>query len=412
MKMLNSISLETLCKWKLILYVLVTVFFITIKSETCGSSTRTTGNCMPEDVFLTFPELAIKYFGTYEEHDVITSDGYILKLHKIPGNQSRPVLLVHGLSGSSDDFIIRGNTSISVSLARAGYDVWLLNKRGNQYSRRHVTLVPDADSAFWNFTFHEHGEDVVAAVDFILEKTGLETVPAVGISQGVSSVFALGATRPEYNKKIKPFIALGPILNFTDLASPIPQILQWRDFIKFYFENLAANEVGGRYSSNKAFADSVCTQRLFFQSCMNLFYFPIVGFNPTEYDYDFTVTLFSHTQVGTSKKNMLHYLQLFTTGKFQQFDYGLFKNLEVYGTATAPLYDFTKISMDVYVLSAKNDKIAPPRNIDTWQHLLPNCKRNYQMKSASFNHVDFMWGLKGHVITNKYVIKILNEYNL
>jgi lysosomal acid lipase/cholesteryl ester hydrolase len=409
MKILNAISLKTVYKWEYI-FVLVTVYFIPIECESCGSSTRTRGNCVPEDAFLTFPELAIKYAGTYEEHDVITADGYILKMHNIPGNKSRPVLLVHGLVGSSDDFIIRGNTSITVTLAKAGFDVWLVNTRGNLYSRRHVTLVPDVDSAFWNFTFHEHGDDVVAAVDFILERNGQKSVAAIGISQGVSSVFALGATKAEYNEKIKPFIALGPIVNLTELAAPIPQLVQWTDLIQFYLENLSPDEIGGKYSALKAVGDAICTHRLFFQSCMNLFYFPIVGFNPIEYDYDFTATLFSHTQVGTSKKNILHHSQLFKSGKFHQYDYGFFKNLQVYGTHTPPLYDFRKITMDVYILSAKNDIIAPPRNIRYWQQLLPNCKRNYQMKSASFNHVDFMWGLKGHVITNKYVLKILKEY--
>lgn len=113
-----------------------------------------------------------------------TEDGYILQLHrvvnpKLPKHMpKRPVLLQHGLFGSSDDFLINspgylnqdgdyvepcmdanvtreiggnraviGNT-IAFVLAQFGYDVWLGNARGNYYSRNHTYWNPSQDSEF------------------------------------------------------------------------------------------------------------------------------------------------------------------------------------------------------------------------------------------------------------------------
>ncbi len=43
-------------------------------------------------------------------------------------------------------------------LANIGYDVWLGNNRGNKYSRSHISLNPDKDKNFWDFSFHEMGK--------------------------------------------------------------------------------------------------------------------------------------------------------------------------------------------------------------------------------------------------------------
>ena len=67
-----------------------------------------------------------------EEHNVITHDGYILGVFRIP----------HGRNSSKQ--------SLAFILADIGYDVWLGNMRGNRYSRAHVKYNPNHDEAFWD----------------------------------------------------------------------------------------------------------------------------------------------------------------------------------------------------------------------------------------------------------------------
>jgi pimeloyl-ACP methyl ester carboxylesterase len=55
-----------------------------------------------------------------------------------------PVFFQHGLFDSSDAFIMNyAEVAPAFVAARAGYDVWLGNTRGNKYSRKNVKWNPD-----------------------------------------------------------------------------------------------------------------------------------------------------------------------------------------------------------------------------------------------------------------------------
>ena len=61
------------------------------------------------------------------------------------------IFLQHGLLCSSTNWLTNLRTeSFAYLLADKGFDVWMGNVRGNDYSRRHVSLSPD-ELKFWKF---------------------------------------------------------------------------------------------------------------------------------------------------------------------------------------------------------------------------------------------------------------------
>ena len=66
----------------------------------------------------------------------------------------------HGMFSNSEIFMLNGTNSTAFKIAKAGYDVWLGNNRGNQFSKTHVRLDPansDDQAEYFDFCFEEMG---------------------------------------------------------------------------------------------------------------------------------------------------------------------------------------------------------------------------------------------------------------
>ena len=108
----------------------------------------------------------------WANHEVHTDDGYILNIFRLlpPGFDSDdenhiwgdPVFLQHGMGANGSRFINRLEDqddefdALAISLAKEGYDVWIGNNRGNQFSSLHEKLDWSEDEAdYWAYSFPE-----------------------------------------------------------------------------------------------------------------------------------------------------------------------------------------------------------------------------------------------------------------
>ncbi|KAJ8718191.1 hypothetical protein PYW07_006121 [Mythimna separata] len=372
-----------------------------------------------DDVILNSTQLAQKYLYPIEEHTIKTDDGYILTLFRIPPQkQTRDVLkkpvvfLMHGMLGSSDDWLIMGpKKSLAYLLADAGYDVWLGNARGNKYSRRHVTRWP-AMADFWQFSIDEIAlHDLPAMIDFALETTKQEKLYYIGHALGTTAFFALTATRPEYNNKVVMMYALSPMVYMTNVRSPLFRMLspisKFQERISRQIGNEAftpskelIHTVGGAMCENEIGCKKVCSNM---QVVM-------AGINVDGMDSSVLPVVMAHLPAGSSAKVIKQYGQGVASHEFRRYDYGPYINTQVYGTLEAPRYNISAIRAPVTLYYSEEDWLAHPKDVVRLQRELPNVRETYMVPEEHFSHLDFQFSSRApEMVYQRIIDSMQNE---
>uniref|UniRef100_A0A182P2W8 Partial AB-hydrolase lipase domain-containing protein n=1 Tax=Anopheles epiroticus TaxID=199890 RepID=A0A182P2W8_9DIPT len=344
--------------------------------------------------------------GTLETHEVITADGYLLTLTRIPSNHTKidhtlPLLLVHGLFASSADFLIIGpNNSLAYLLSDQGHDVWLVDLRGNRYSRRHTTLAPESRE-YWDFSWHEMGYyDLPATIDHILSVTGAGRLHYIGYSQGTTVFFALASSRPEYNDKIARMYALSPAVYVQHVRSPIFRWLADNSpAVKCFLDAMGLWQVLPHNKAQYALQRTLCPARVARTICVRLIE-QLVGPNPNGTDRLAQHVIAGHNPSGASSKQLLHFAQLNRCGRFQQFAYERrVENLAHYGQEQPPAYNLSAVTAPVAIFYALNDWMIDPANVLRLAGELPNVVSLTEVQDRHFNHLDFVAAKRIELIT-------------
>ncbi|KAL9925202.1 lipase 3 isoform 1-T3 [Glossina fuscipes fuscipes] len=361
-----------------------------------------------------------------EEHTVQTDDDYILTVYRIPdspklknvnSSYEKPVVFFqHGILCSSDDWILSESSSLAFMLVDMGYDVWLGNARGNTYSRQHKHKHPDS-SDFWNFSWHEIGiYDLAAMLDYALDETKASSVHFVAHSQGTTTFFVLMSTMPWYNEKVRTVHLLAPVAFLKDHSFILSKVgglfLTTVDFLgypSFLSMMLGGFELLPASSAQRLFCDYICSENSSLRFlCSSILHF-IGGWGTRHLNQTLLPHVCETHPAGASTTQIIHYLQLYSSGDFKQYDYGIDINVKKYNQETPPHYELKNIKTCVDMYYSDNDYMSAVKDVEYLARLLP-CARLFRIPYNDWNHYDFLWSVNVKEIINKRIIEKIERY--
>ncbi|XP_034241809.1 lipase 3-like [Thrips palmi] len=362
---------------------------------------------VPPETHLTGPNLILHFGYPAETHKVLTEDGYYVTIFRIPwspklgpANESRPVVfLQHGVLQTADQWLFRGpGRDLPFLLSDLGFDVWMGNYRGSTYSRKHAYLSPKK-LRFWDFTWNENGLfDLPAMLDYVGAVTGQPSMFYIGHSMGTTTLLALLAERPEYNRRIRGAFLLAPVAYFQHTWGPLAQARSIAPLLTSQPNNRLIGEALPRGAGNMCVgAVPLCA----------LVHNLGSGSSPGEYNATVFKILFGHYPSGASFGQLLHYVQILVSGEFKMFDYGPRENLARYGQTTPPFYALSNVRAPIYLNYAEGDPLSPPKDVLRLAKEVPGVRKLMKVPLKDFGHVDHLYATHSYELEYKGIIDIM-----
>eukprot|EP00003_Mantamonas_plastica_P005262 TRINITY_DN141_c3_g1_i1.p1 TRINITY_DN141_c3_g1~~TRINITY_DN141_c3_g1_i1.p1 ORF type:complete len:418 (-),score=104.72 TRINITY_DN141_c3_g1_i1:15-1268(-) len=354
-----------------------------------------------------------------EYHQSTTHDGYRLGMFRIPHGRNmsdqvqRPVVMLqHGLVDCSFTWVVNeANESLAYLLADAGFDVWLGNNRGNDYSTNHTTLNVDSKQ-FWEFSWDQMAlKDLPAMVATIHAKTGTKNIGYVGHSEGTMIMHAFLDTQPQLASLFNSYVALGPVARVGNVRQEFLHILADMDFgeiLKLFGEK--------RFLPTPQFLQKyfgfLCEREP--HLCDSIITF-ICGTPSVSHMNDSKWEEISHFEPGgTSVQNGIHFSQMLKSDLFQAYNYrSEAENRKHYNSPTPPIYNMTNFPIaqlpSMYVYGG-DDTLADPKDVQ-WLLSQFTQKPEEVIYLPGFAHLDFVWAYDANPIFYPRVINFLKKHS-
>lgn len=401
---------------------------------------------------------------SYEEHEVVANDGYITQLVRLVSPlvkradlKKPPVMIHHGgnidmslyLASSSiqhhpekyprsveDGPITSSNRSLAFMLANNGYDVWLIGTRGSNLANQKFVKRPDDGQrtmADWNYkeeglsqgqfkdqvkrldeNYYQYGLDDIAAtelkrqVDKVREVTGSKEFSMYTYSLSTPTSATFLSRNPEYAKDCRVYVQMGPAI--------FPKHVTF--FSKAYFD-LICPELPTRgigffpfYRANKLLekaivkiSKSVKLRYSIVRKFLNLFFGP-----SKKYNTNMELNILARIWQPVSFKSIKQYCQNSKSKKFQQFDYGNERNIQVYGSVEPAKVNISNIQVQNYaIVYGERDTLATPEAV---QRIKKEVNKPIELIEApGYNHLDLIAGVENDIYVNLPVLRLLNRYS-
>lgn len=366
--------------------------------------------CYKDEFDATAEELLRKLGFELEERSVLT-DGHTLTLHRINNkNPGSVVFLMHGLYGSSEDWILTGKNGLAYYLADEGFDVWMGNTRRNKPYREYETVQFNCKEN-WRFTWDEVGRaDLSAAIDYVLQTTGHKKMIFIGYSQGSTSAAVLLSSFEEFNRKIALFVAIAPITFVSNTKSPLLKILSLHNKENYIIRKaIGFHEFAPSETLTRSLSTVLCDNGTITQYVCKNFMFQFCGFNIENLDIPNLPLILSRYPSKGSTRSLIHYAQGLTSGQFRRYDFEYSENINIYGSMLPPEYNLENITTPVILFYSDNDDwISNKKDVEMLMEKLPNVISSNVIDG--YSHLDFMFAkdvktkvyLKLFVLIKKY----------
>ncbi|KAL2999624.1 hypothetical protein AAZX31_09G170100 [Glycine max] len=368
----------------------------------------------------------------YEAIRVITADGYILLLERIPRRDSRKaVYLQHGVFDSSMGWVSNGVVgSPAFAAYDQGYDVFLGNFRG-LVSREHVNKNISSRQ-YWRYSINEHGtEDIPAMIDKIHEvKTAelrltkpdieeetdddqLYNLCAICHSLGGAGMMMYVITQRIEGKphRLSRLVLLSPAGFHDDsnavfsmaelllvLLAPVLSLLVPAFYIPTRFFRMLVNKLARDLHNLPAVGGLV-------QTLMSY----VVGGDSSNWVGVLGLPHYNTNDMpGVSFRVALHLAQMKRTGRFRMFDYGSASaNMEVYGSPM-PLdlgEHYGLIDIPVDLVAGQKDKVIRPSMVKKHYKLMKGAGVDVSYNEFEYAHLDFTFSHREELLS--YVMSCL-----
>jgi pimeloyl-ACP methyl ester carboxylesterase len=272
-----------------------------------------------------------------ESHETTTQDGYILQILRLVRKNAPVVFLQHGLFNSSSVWCTCGKSSLGFQLWEQGYDVWMGNNRGTQFSRKHVDFHDGMDE-YWIWSWSQLAQfDFPAQLKYVLSKSGQKKLSYVGHSQGTTQAFAGLCLDKDLQKSIDLFVGFAPAISLQYQSSQTYKVISGlqTDKILSTFSIMFHHEV----------APTFLSRTILPQLARSLGHLDSAWSFAWDCDLEtIHLDLLTVTEPSpTSFTNLMHWSQLMRAKKFVAFDFGSEINVKKYGSREPLEYDIYKI---------------------------------------------------------------------